>query len=82
MVVTYMSVSKSRLKSPCRWQSDREEIPEKASSGRTRRSRFLGERASRMTLARAMFSVGLPSKGLNCKQPIRILERGGELGCN
>ena len=34
-----------------------------------------GKAASKMAFARATFSAGLPSLGLNCRQAIRILQR-------
>ena len=45
----------------------------KASSGRTRRSIFCGDAASKRELAWATFSGSRPNSGLNCRQAIRIL---------
>ncbi len=47
--------------------------PVKASSGRTRMSRFWGGEALRRWSAPAMFSLTLPNSGANCKQAIRML---------
>ena len=57
-----------------------EEAPVKASSGRTRRSMFCGDAASRRTLARAMFSGSLPSSGSNCRQAMRMLREDEDEG--
>ena len=52
-----------------------EMLPVKASSGRTSRSTSCGDAACRRALERAIFCVGLPNSGLNCRRAMRMLRK-------
>lgn len=52
------------------WKGD---VPEKANSGRTKRSRCSGSAVSRMLSARLRLLSTSPTRGANCRHPIIIL---------